>query len=325
MGNEKIKIRCVDSVEVFSVMDNSVDFLSTTQRKEVKRFRDWMGNRIGNETNKKIIELPFAEHGFSMLVRVFSDGDDYSILFDTGMSSLGAKINADRMGLDISEIECIVLSHGHYDHFGGLLSILNSIGKRCLPVIVHDHMFRIRRVMNQNGTFREYPLFPNIEDNPYGEYVKSERAHLVADNRILVMGEIPRKTDFEVGLPRHQSFVENDWKADPWILDDRAIIVHLEGKGLLVISGCAHAGIINTVLNARDITGIKKIHAIIGGFHLVGRNCEPRIEATLDHLISLNPDILVPSHCTGWKGISRIAYAMPQAFIWNSVGNRYKF
>jgi 7,8-dihydropterin-6-yl-methyl-4-(beta-D-ribofuranosyl)aminobenzene 5'-phosphate synthase len=120
-------------------------------------------------------------------------------------------------------------------------------------------------------------------------------------------------------------FVDGKWQPDPLIRDDRAIVFNVKQKGLVVLSGCAHAGIINTTRYAQQLTGIKQIYAIIGGFHLAGKECETRIQPTVEQLKQLAPTIVAPSHCTGWRGICAIAKEMPKAFIWNSVGNLYSF
>ena len=228
------------------------------------------------------------------------------------------------MGLDLSEIECIVLSHGHYDHFGGLLSTLKVVNKGNLPVIVHEDMFKTRGVANSNGTIRKYPEFPTEKQVSPARLVRTKQANLIADDTILITGEIPRKTRFEKGLPQHRVLVNGVWQSDPWIWDDRAIVISVRGKGLVVMLGCAHAGVINTTLYAQQITGVTDVYAIMGGFHLAGKEHEERIKPTVKELKRINPELIVPSHCTGWRGNCAIAQALPQAFIWNSVGNLYK-
>lgn len=111
---------------------------------------------------------------------------------------------------------------------------------------------------------------------------------------------------------------------DPYVWDDRAIVVNVKNKGLVIMSGCAHAGIINTILYAQKITGVNTILAVIGGFHLSGKEYEQRIDDTVKELKLLNPRILVPTHCTGWRGFYAIREALPQNCIWNSVGNLYR-
>lgn len=325
MDNQTVTLREIDGVEIISVMDNTIDFISTAKRKGVQKVRKWTRDRMGEKWVKKHFRLPFAEHGFSMLIRVFSNGKSHNILFDTGISPEGVVTNAKRMGLTLKEVESIVLSHGHYDHFGGLLKIIRTINKKDLPIIVHEDMFRTRGATNQDGTIRKYPEFPSENQMKPALCVKTRQPYLLADNMMLVTGEIPRKTDFEKGFPQQRVLIDGEWQPDPLVRDDRAIVVNIKKKGLLVISGCAHAGIINTTLYAQQITGISHVHAIMGGFHLAGKPYEPRIDRTVEELKLLKPELLVPSHCTGWRGIYAIAEAFPQAFVRSSVGNLYEF
>src|SRR5450759_3582308 len=150
----------VDGLEVLSLVDNSVDYLSTNDKKEAQSFRQWTKKRNDQKCTKPHSHLPFAEHGFSMLVRVLRGRKSVSILFDTDISADGVVENAKRMGLNLSEVEYVVLSHGHYDHFGGLVAALKTINKANLPLIVHEDMFKTRATANTDGTIRIYPKFP---------------------------------------------------------------------------------------------------------------------------------------------------------------------
>ncbi|MEM0253169.1 MAG: MBL fold metallo-hydrolase [Candidatus Bathyarchaeia archaeon] len=303
-----------EKVEIISLMDNSIDMLSTINRTEVKTFKEWM---------KKPLKLPIAEHGFSMLVRVWTKGEKHVVLFDTGISPLGIIINARRMGINLSEVETIVLSHGHYDHFGGLSAVIKAIKRENLPIIVHEDMFKTRGSEADNGTIRRYPAFPSDCEVKPAKYVKTREPYLIAGGSILVTGEIPRETKFEKGYSRHRALINGEWVPDPWIWDDRALVIkHI--KGLIIISGCAHAGIINTINYARRVTGVNKVYAVMGGFHLAGKEDEKRIGITVEEFKCIKPEIIVPCHCTGWRGILAIFEAMPDAFIWNSVGNLYQ-
>ncbi|MFP3985607.1 MAG: MBL fold metallo-hydrolase [Candidatus Bathyarchaeia archaeon] len=317
-------VKEIDAAEILSLMDNSVDLLTTIEKPETQGLRKWITKRKDKKWMPKHFRPPIAEHGFSALVKVSTKSQSHSILFDTGISPQGVVTNAKRMGVELNEIEAIVLSHGHYDHFGGLAAISKTINKE-IPIIVHEDMFKTRGTALPNGAIRKHQKLPSTEHVKPAKFVNTKQPYTLAENSVLITGEIPRKTDFEKGMPQHRILVNGKWQPDPWIWDDRALAVNVKGKGLIVLSGCAHAGIINTVRYAIQISGTTKVHAILGGFHLAGKEHEPRIHRTIEELKHIKPSLIAPSHCTGWKGIMAIAEALPKAFIWNSVGNLYSF
>ncbi|MEM1589377.1 MAG: MBL fold metallo-hydrolase [Candidatus Bathyarchaeia archaeon] len=325
MSEEAVKLKSVDRLEITCLMDNCVDFTSSIERENVQNVRAWVAKRFGEEWARRHLRLPIAEHGLSMLIRVFFDGEVYTVLFDTGVSPKGAVSNAMGMGINLKEVEVIILSHGHYDHCGGLLNFIKAVGGKNLPIIVHEDMFKIRGVEDRNGSVRRYPNFPSETQVKPAVFVKTKKPYLLAEDTIVVTGEIPRKTEFEKGYMRQRALVKGVWQPDPWVWDDRALAINIKGKGLVVVSGCAHAGIINTILYAKQITGASKIYAVVGGFHLSGKDFEELIGKTVEMLKQFNPDVVVPMHCTGWRAAFAIAEAMPKAFVWNSVGNLYTF
>jgi 7,8-dihydropterin-6-yl-methyl-4-(beta-D-ribofuranosyl)aminobenzene 5'-phosphate synthase len=144
------------------------------------------------------------------------------------------------------------------------------------------------------------------------------------DDTVLFLGEIPRQTDFEKGFPiaHYQKDGKEFWDA---IEDDTSIVMNLQDKGLVILSGCAHAGIVNTVRYAMDVTGIDKIHAVMGGFHLAGPLFEPIIDRTTEEIKKLHPDYVIPTHCTGRKAIMALEKAMPEQFILNMSGTKLTF
>jgi 7,8-dihydropterin-6-yl-methyl-4-(beta-D-ribofuranosyl)aminobenzene 5'-phosphate synthase len=259
-----------------------------------------------------------------MLIKVFNQDKSESILFDTGGSPEAIIENAKRMGISLSEVGCIVLSHGHYDHFGGLLSAVKAVGKAGLPIIVHEDMFRDRGTAYADGTIRKYAEFPTEAQLSPAQVIFTKQPFLMAGNNVCVTGEIPRTTSFETGLISHKSFVNGSWQPDPLIMDDRAIVMNVKGKGLVILSGCAHAGIINTINYARQISGVENVYAVMGGFHLAGKDFEDKIELPIKELVCINPELIVSSHCTGWRAMFAISQALPDAFVWNSVGNLYQ-
>lgn len=140
---------------------------------------------------------------------------------------------------------------------------------------------------------------------------------------MLVTGEIERTTTYEKGFPLQESLADGEWVSDPLVLDEQALILNIAEKGLMVISGCGHAGIVNTVRYAQKMTGIPKVHAIIGGFHLGGKELEPMIAPTVVDVVGLAPSVLVPAHCTGFNAQVALSRALPDAFISNSVGTKF--
>ncbi len=307
----------VERVEVITLMDNYSDVLLEDT--------DVMTRPHTSKDGKILTDTFLAEHGLSLLVSVWEKGNRHTILFDAGYTSIGVPHNLKQLGMDIKKtgIECIVISHGHMDHTGALYPILEMLSGP-IPLVAHPGVFSSPRyVIRDNG---ERDLFPltliksDLEDRGV-EIVESKGPTLIADNTILVTGEIERSTDFEIGFPN--GFMEQDGKIvkDP-VSDDQSLVINLKDMGLVIISGCAHAGIINTLLYAKKITGIDNLQMVMGGFHLSGPVFEPIIEKTIIELKKANPKIIVPMHCTGWKAIKRLSEAFPNAFILNSVGSQ---
>jgi 7,8-dihydropterin-6-yl-methyl-4-(beta-D-ribofuranosyl)aminobenzene 5'-phosphate synthase len=303
-----------DRIEIVCLMDNTFDYLSSSNKKEVQSYRQW------NQAHK---ELPFAEHGFSMLIKVFKGKKRHAILFDTGISKNGVVANAQRLGVSLTEVSTVVLSHGHYDHFGGLLSVLKAIDRNELPLILHEDMLKRRGTVNAKGEIREYPQFPAINGLVPAKIVYTNEPCLIADDLACVTGEITRTIGFEEGLIHSVIYREGSWCPDPLILDERALVLYLKGKGLVIISGCSHAGVINTIRQVQQITGTTKVYAILGGFHLAGREFEKRINCTVDELKLIHPELIIPAHCTGWRALCALLNAFPSACVNNSVGNKY--
>ena len=149
---------------------------------------------------------------------------------------------------------------------------------------------------------------------------RRDRAPFLLDGSVLVTGEVDRTTPFETGFMGHEADVHGSWEPDPLILDDQAIVMRLAGRGLVVLTGCGHAGIVNVVRHARQLTGETAVAAVIGGFHLSGPMFEPIIEPTVAAFDDLQPDLLMPAHCTGWKAVHRLAARFPDAFVQSAVG-----
>ncbi|MBI5118089.1 MBL fold metallo-hydrolase [Candidatus Poribacteria bacterium] len=309
-------IREVDSVEITTLVDNVVDLLleNSDNAKRAPRIRDGA-----------LAPPLLAEHGFSAIIRVSDGAAKHSILLDAGLTETTMLVNADRLGIDFSEIEAVVISHGHVDHVKALMPALNKL-RRGIPIVIHPHAFSPRILRIPDGTeVRMEPLDPVAIERAGATIFRRKGPSTLAEDMVLVTGEIPRVTEFEFGFPIQYAVVDGVEQHDPLTPDDQALIVAVRGKGLVVISGCAHSGIVNTLRYARELTGIEKAHAVVGGFHLSGFMYETIIEPTVAALAEISPNFLAPTHCTGWKAIHEFAKRAPEAFIQNSVGTTLLF
>ena len=309
------RLKEVDSVEVTTLIDNYVDVLLRNSP-EVTRPPLAIKGNIPSDTM-------LAEHGLSLMITVKRDKKSHCILFDCGYTKIGVPHNMQMLGINPRQIEAIVLSHGHMDHTGALYPIARSLGES-IPLILHPDAFISPRFFGlDDGRKLMFPQTLIREDMESAGIQIAEKSSpsLLAEGMILVTGEVERVTEFEKGLPN--ASLERDGKIEPDpIRDDQALAINLKEKGLVVISGCAHSGIINTVFYAKKITGIDRIHAVLGGFHLSGPSFEPIIEKTITEFKKIKPEVIIPMHCTGWEAIKRFSEKFPSSFVLDSVGTR---
>ena len=155
--------------------------------------------------------------------------------------------------------------------------------------------------------------------------VEERQPSFLLDGAVLITGEVDRETPFETGFAGHEALREDGWQPDPLILDDQALVLSLADRGLVVLSGCGHAGIVNTVRYARRLTGQDKVGAIVGGFHLSGPVFEPIIGPTVDALAELSPSLFVPAHCTGWGQATKLRHGFPTRSSWARSGRRSRW
>jgi 7,8-dihydropterin-6-yl-methyl-4-(beta-D-ribofuranosyl)aminobenzene 5'-phosphate synthase len=307
-----IALKPVDRVEILSVMDNTIDVLmgSTPVAQRLKRSRDALAKP----------QLR-AEHGVSMLVTTHEGGSRDSFLFDTGVTIDGVLHNMDVLEIKGNELHAVVLSHGHTDHTRGLMGFIKRYGRPRVPIVLHPDAYLKRKNVQPDGHESEHipPSRRDLESEDV-EIIEERGPTMVIGGRALVTGQIPRTTLFEKGSPSQVAWIDGKWQPDPWIHDDQAIVLNVKNKGLVVLTGCGHAGVINTLKCARDLTGIHRVHAVIGGFHLTGPTFEPIIAPTIHALKEFDPSVIVPQHCTGWKATHLIANEFAAAFLPNSVG-----
>jgi 7,8-dihydropterin-6-yl-methyl-4-(beta-D-ribofuranosyl)aminobenzene 5'-phosphate synthase len=310
-----LALPAVDGVEITTIMDNSLDLLMSStpvaRRFPVQKY---------GFTSPQLR----AEHGVSLLITIIDQGRRETILFDTGVTPGGALHNISVLGIDLSTIQAIVLSHGHTDHTHGLDGFLDKLGIRRLPILLHPDAFLKRRIVYNDNSILDLPP-PSLHDlEREGIELLVERGpSFLINGKLLVTGQIERTTDFEQGLKNQQAEIDGTWQPDPWVYDDQAIVIHVRNKGLVVATGCGHAGVINILRQARSQTGVEKIYALLGGFHLTGALFEPIIPQTVEALQQINPAVVIPAHCTGWRATQRIAQVMPDAFTPNSVGTTF--
>lgn len=314
---ERESLREVEQVEILSLSDNYSDLVSMDSNQIITRALPVKDLQVRGSV--------LAEHGFSALVKTVAEDGSHELLFDFGLSPVAVPYNMEQLGVDLSRVEAAVLSHGHMDHFGALIPLVSSLPSRPLPLYVHPSAFKEKRYLKVGEIRVKFPPADRDAWEKAGvEIRESPGPTLLAGDTILFLGEIERRTDFEKGMPNAycESGGEECW--DP-IEEDTAIVMNLRGKGLVVLSGCAHSGIVNTVAYARKVTGVDRVHVVMGGFHLTGPAFEPIIENTIDGLRSFDPDYVVPTHCTGRKAVAAFERAMPEKFILNMAGTRLTF
>jgi 7,8-dihydropterin-6-yl-methyl-4-(beta-D-ribofuranosyl)aminobenzene 5'-phosphate synthase len=319
-----------DSVEVLILVDNVTDNLSSTPRfveTELTRLSRRGINLVAGDC------LCCAAHGLSCLVTVRMDGTARTLLFDSGPEPDVLSRNVQRLGADLAPVEAIVLSHGHWDHAGGMLRALDLIrgvnGGREIAYLAHPGMFRQRATKLPDGRFRLMEDVPSVDAlTVHGARVTltTEPAALL-DGLAWVSGEIPRVTPFETGLPgqHRRSDDGRGWEPDELLMDERFVALHVKDKGLVVLSACSHAGVINVLTHARAAFPGVPLHAVLGGLHLSGTN-ERIIPQTVAALGGFGLATIAAGHCTGWRAMTALANAFGEArLVPLAVGKRMIF
>ncbi|MES9536958.1 MULTISPECIES: MBL fold metallo-hydrolase [unclassified Actinomadura] len=323
---DPIALEPVDEVEILTLVDNVYDALLGDDER-TRRARAGAGvvaapQFEGGRTTAGMI----AEHGFAALVTVRRAGRSTTLLFDTGRTPDAMVTNADRLGVDLGDVQGVVLSHGHFDHTGGLAGMAGLLGVRSLPMVLHPLVWTRRRLAVPGREVEELPTLSKRALNGEGfEVIERREPSLLLDGSVLITGEVDRTTEFEHGMPPpHQAWTGADWVHDPLVLDDQALVVHVRGRGLVVLTGCGHAGAINIVRHAQRLTGVDGLYALVGGLHLGGPAFEPVIPPTVAALTGLAPGLVVPGHCTGWRAQHALAAALPDAWVQGSSGTAYR-
>ena len=298
------------------------------------------------DTVKYYTEEPLlAEHGFAALIDLKAAG--VRILWDAGITQIALLENMKRMEMDPATIDKIALSHGHRDHTAAVTDVLKTIavrpepkkweqdptpeeirswvqGRR-VPLITHPAAFRERWRRRKDGTIYG-PVLPPPRDEweaAGADIILSEGPYELGPG-CWTTGLVPRLSFEKSGRPSSLAYRQGDAFLHDDIDEDQAIVINVKDKGLVIVSGCAHSGIVNTVSYAREISGVDKVWAIIGGFHLARAKGE-EIQRTIAEIKALRPTLVAPSHCTGFGAISQFAAQMPDEFVLGVVGMTYLF
>jgi 7,8-dihydropterin-6-yl-methyl-4-(beta-D-ribofuranosyl)aminobenzene 5'-phosphate synthase len=316
-----ISLEPVDSVVVTTLMDNVTDSIMPDHG-PARRFAGELPPRDSAVmTGGSVPDALVAEHGFSALITVAKAGREHRFLFDAGTSPDGVAENMRRLGIDPGSIEAIVCSHGHFDHTGGLDGLARVLGPANMPVLIHPHFWRQRRIVLPGREPREWPATSRSALEGVGfEIIEDRNPSFLFGGSVLVTGEVPRVTGYEPGFPPQEAWLGGRWQPDPLVLDDQALIMNLAGGGLVVLTGCGHAGVVNVARYASLLTGGEPVHAVIGGFHLSGPVFEPLIPRVLDDLAAMRPAVLMPAHCTGWRAQHAMSSRFPDAYVPGTVG-----
>lgn len=321
-------LKALDKLVVDVLMDNVTDSYSTKPANVSPEF-----NNIVNAGAAEIsgTTLCCAQLGLSLMLQGFSDGVRHKLLFDAGPEGAPLVRNCKNLGVDFQDVEEIAVSHGHWDHMGALLAMLDEItsGGRTVPCHVNPDMYLERAVRLSDGRIvpiEKVPTPKQLED--HGAIVINDpNERFLLDEFFFLSGEIPRITSFEKGRNDHLGrHAETDpWTPDPLLIDERYLAANIHDNGLIVFSSCSHAGVVNVLHAARNRFPDIPIYAVFGGLHLVG-TLERIIPDTVSALKEFLPKQIIPAHCTGWRARHALLQSFGEEVVSPcAVGSRYTF
>jgi len=332
----------LDELELTVVVDNETDTLSSIdqgvdQIPEVVRLLERIppSREHGGHAGICVFDhLCVACHGLSVLLQGRSGDRTRAVLFDVGPYGDVWLDNAERLGIDLASIEALFLSHWHADHSGGFPIVIEAIAEaraaadREPPTIdLHPDRPDQRGVQLPSGTIALLPPEPTLEqiERAGGRVDLNDEAHVLAE-LFVGSGEIARVTAYETGLAGHHTFRGERCEPDPLILDERFLAAQVRGRGITILSACSHAGVVNACLAAMKAFPGVPVDAVLGGYHLAGGAMEARIDDTVRDLLQLiDPRIVAPGHCTGWRAKAALASAFaPGRYGPSVVGSRYR-
>lgn len=305
-----VKIPEAERITITILDDNYYDFF----RPDSKVAKRYQGNM-------------YAEAGLGFHIETVVDGRSHSLLFDFGRTFDALSRNINTLKIDFDKLEVLALSHGHRDHFGALVELLKSRREKIpkgIPLYVGEEAFAARGSGERpdDVSVRHRLKKEDIEGLGFVKIVEIKDPTQIVSGAYLT-GNIGTVTDYEKGTPG--AFVKrgDNFEQDNFI-GEQSLVLNAKGKGLVVLTGCAHVGVVNTVKHAQEITGVRKVHAVMGGFHLTEAK-EELIRRTVADIKAMAPDYVIPMHCTGFEATGVFAKEMPDQFVLNTVGTRYIF
>jgi 7,8-dihydropterin-6-yl-methyl-4-(beta-D-ribofuranosyl)aminobenzene 5'-phosphate synthase len=275
---------------------------------------------------------PVGENGIALLVEVEWDRYRYSALFDTGMTGPVLTHNADALGVDLGSVDHVVISHGHPDHYGGLEGFL-AAREAPVPISIHGDAFLpryLRLASGQVAPFYNQDLTLARIDALGGRPLL-HRGPVTIGPGMIATGEIPRNVAFEappsrIDTPNALIQLRDGYEAPDTVPDDQALVLEVGHDGIIVLVGCSHAGVINSVRYAMEITGRDRVLGVFGGFHLGFPGIpEVKTEQTIEALREIDVEVLCPMHCTGMRAMMEMQRAFPDRFLMNCTGTRVHF
>jgi 7,8-dihydropterin-6-yl-methyl-4-(beta-D-ribofuranosyl)aminobenzene 5'-phosphate synthase len=316
------------NVEITVLVDNRADLLVKS-----------------TDTVKRFTEEPLlAEHGFAALIDL--KDAKVRILWDAGMTQTALMENTRRMKIDLTTIDKIALSHGHLDHYAAITDVVREIvpdagpqewgkdatvkeirdwmkGQR-VPLIAHPAAFRERWGIGKDGKKYGPRIVPRAEWEAAGVEITLSEGPYELGPGCWTTGAVPRQSFEKAGTPSSMAYREEDAFIRDHMDDDQSIVINVRGKGLVVLTGCAHSGIVNTINYAKEISGVDRVWGVMGGFHLAPAKGK-EIQRTIEEIKQMEPVMVAPSHCTGFEAISQFANQMPDQFVLGVAGSRYLF
>jgi 7,8-dihydropterin-6-yl-methyl-4-(beta-D-ribofuranosyl)aminobenzene 5'-phosphate synthase len=311
----------VDRVVITTVVENYVDMLLADAPRVT---RAGLAHHFDPKKDN-----PVAENGVAMHVHLEWDRYSYNLLFDTAMSGRVMMHNAAALGVDMNAVDHVVISHGHPDHYGGLLEMLAS-REAPVPVSLGEAAFMpryLRLTSGQVAPFYNQGFTREAIESAGGRVVAHEGALEVGPGAVAT-GAIPRDADFEtpatsITTPNALIQVVDGHMGPDSVPDDQAMFVNVGDDGILVFVGCSHAGVINTIHQAVKLSGRSRVVGVFGGFHLgFPGTPESKTEKTIEALKDLDVEMLCPMHCTGMPAMMQIGAAFPEQFVLNCTGTR---